>query len=400
MERHAGEHPRIGAVDVVPFVPLGETTMAECVELAREFGGARGGTVRRPRVPLRGGGHDAPAAEAGRRAARPVRGAEGGDRRPRAASRTSGRPRLHPTAGAVAVGARPFLIAYNINLDSTDLELAKRIARLVRESSGGLPRVQASGFWIEERCRAQVSMNLLDFAVDADVARLGGGPGRRGGRGRGDRRVRADRARAAGGPGRRGRSRRRERRPGGGATGRCGAVPAAARLLAAAGPGAAARGGARGGRGRRSSEARIARSRIASGPAGSDRSAGSRSPRWRAGCGGAPRRATRPSSIRPPRARSWPSPPGTVASWPPGRPRRSATGSRPWPFAVDSFERLDARRRPGHARPDRLAHAPRVRRHARGRVAAARPRRRLSGDPGRRRRHPLHRGRHPRRRGR
>jgi glutamate formiminotransferase len=63
----------------------------------------------------------------------------------------------------MAVGARPFLIAYNINLDSKDVELAKRIARRIRESSGGLPRVQANGFWIEELGRAQVSMNLLDF---------------------------------------------------------------------------------------------------------------------------------------------------------------------------------------------------------------------------------------------
>jgi glutamate formiminotransferase len=74
-----------------------------------------------------------------------------------------GPAKLHPRAGAVAVGARPFLIAYNINLESRDVELAKRIARRIRESSGGLPRVQANGFWIEERDRAQVSMNLLDF---------------------------------------------------------------------------------------------------------------------------------------------------------------------------------------------------------------------------------------------
>ena len=72
---------------------------------------------------------------------------------------------MHPSAGAVAVGARPFLIAYNINLASEDVELAKRIARRVRESGGGLPRVQANGFWIEELRRAQVSMNLLDFSV-------------------------------------------------------------------------------------------------------------------------------------------------------------------------------------------------------------------------------------------
>jgi glutamate formiminotransferase len=77
---------------------------------------------------------------------------------------------MHPSAGAVAVGARPFLIAYNINLASDDVELARRIARRVRESGGGLPRVQASGFEVHEPerghpVRAQVSMNLLDFTV-------------------------------------------------------------------------------------------------------------------------------------------------------------------------------------------------------------------------------------------
>ena len=72
---------------------------------------------------------------------------------------------MHPSAGAVAVGARPFLIAYNINLESPDRDLAVRIARRIRESGGGLPRVQANGFFIEELGRAQVSMNVLDFRV-------------------------------------------------------------------------------------------------------------------------------------------------------------------------------------------------------------------------------------------
>ena len=70
---------------------------------------------------------------------------------------------MHPSAGAVAVGARPFLIAYNINLESPDRDLAVRIARRIRESGGGLPRLQANGFFIEELDRAQVSMNVLDF---------------------------------------------------------------------------------------------------------------------------------------------------------------------------------------------------------------------------------------------
>jgi glutamate formiminotransferase len=71
--------------------------------------------------------------------------------------------RTHPRAGAVAVGARPFLIAWNINLTTDDVEVAKRIARQVRESGGGLPAVQANGFMIDELDAAQVSMNLLDF---------------------------------------------------------------------------------------------------------------------------------------------------------------------------------------------------------------------------------------------
>jgi glutamate formiminotransferase len=82
----------------------------------------------------------------------------GGERRP-----DFGPGRTHPRGGAVAIGARPFLIAWNINLESNDVEVAKRIARSVRESGGGLPAVQGNGFMIEELDCAQVSMNLLDF---------------------------------------------------------------------------------------------------------------------------------------------------------------------------------------------------------------------------------------------
>jgi len=164
MDAHRGEHPRIGAVDVIPFVPLGDTTMDEAVELARAFG---------TRIAER---FDLPVylyAEAARRSDRVKladvrRGQYEGlkteithhGREPDA-----GPPKMHPSAGAVAVGARPFLIAYNINLDSPDVELAKRIARRVRESGGGLPRLQANGFFIDELQRAQVSMNVLDFRV-------------------------------------------------------------------------------------------------------------------------------------------------------------------------------------------------------------------------------------------
>jgi glutamate formiminotransferase len=162
MERHTGQHPRIGAVDVVPFVPLGDTKMSDCVELARAFGSR---VADRFSVPVYLYGEAASTPDR-RRLADVRRGQFEGlktqigepGREP-----DFGPSKLHPSAGAVAVGARPFLIAYNINLASDDVELAKRIARRIRESSGGLPKVQANGFWIEEIGRAQVSMNLLDF---------------------------------------------------------------------------------------------------------------------------------------------------------------------------------------------------------------------------------------------
>ena len=169
MDAHDGEHPRIGAVDVVPFIPLGATTMEDCIDLAHAFG---------ERVAAR---FELPVffyARAARRADREKladvrRGQYEGlkqeiDQRGREPD--VGPPRLHPSAGAMAVGARPFLIAYNINLASDDVELARRIARRVRESGGGLARLQANGFEVHEPerghpVRAQVSMNLLDFSV-------------------------------------------------------------------------------------------------------------------------------------------------------------------------------------------------------------------------------------------
>lgn len=164
MDAHTGEHPRIGAVDVIPFVPLAATTMDDCVELARAFG---------ERIARR---FDLPVYLYAKAATRPERvkladvrrGQYEGLKREvveRGREPDFGPAHLHPSAGAVAVGARPFLIAYNINLASRDVELAKRIARRVRESGGGLPKVQANGFWIEDLGRAQVSMNVLDFAT-------------------------------------------------------------------------------------------------------------------------------------------------------------------------------------------------------------------------------------------
>jgi glutamate formiminotransferase / 5-formyltetrahydrofolate cyclo-ligase len=162
LRQHSGEHPRIGAVDVIPFVPLAATTLDQCIELARSFG---------QRIARR---FDLPVYLYARAAFQPdrVRLADirrGGFEGLRETIHEAGREPdfgpagVHPSAGAVAVGARPFLIAWNINLESDDLAVAKRIARTVRESGGGLPAVQANGFMIEELGCAQVSMNLLDF---------------------------------------------------------------------------------------------------------------------------------------------------------------------------------------------------------------------------------------------
>ncbi len=162
MDTHSGEHPRIGAVDVIPFVPLGETSMEDTVEIARGFGEWIASTYELPVFLY---------AEAARRTERVKladvrRGQYEGLKSEilqRGREPDFGPARMHPSAGAVAVGARPFLIAYNINLESPDKDLAVRIARRIRESGGGMPKVQANGFFIEELDRAQVSMNLLDF---------------------------------------------------------------------------------------------------------------------------------------------------------------------------------------------------------------------------------------------
>ncbi|HEY7623520.1 MAG TPA: glutamate formimidoyltransferase [Candidatus Limnocylindria bacterium] len=163
MNAHQGEHPRLGAVDVVPFVPLAGVTMDECVELAHRFG---------REVAAR---HDVPVYFYAKAASRPERVRLPDIRKPEyeglaALLETTHVPdagprKMHPTAGAIVVGARPFLIAFNIELESADLKLAQRIAKEIRESSGGLPAVQAKGFMLTDPPRAQVSMNLLDHTV-------------------------------------------------------------------------------------------------------------------------------------------------------------------------------------------------------------------------------------------
>lgn len=159
--RHRGVHPRVGAVDVVPFVPLRRTPMAAAVAAARTLAERVAARFELPAFL-----YEEAAVDPGRRWLPDLRrgGLEG------LAARIGspgwepdhGPPRLHPTAGAVLIGARGFLIAFNAVLDVGDLQVARRIARAVRESSGGLPAVRAIGVALESRGRVQVSMNLVD----------------------------------------------------------------------------------------------------------------------------------------------------------------------------------------------------------------------------------------------
>ncbi len=161
LTRHEGEHPRMGATDVVPFIPVRDVSMDDCVALARQLAERVGREL------------DIPVFLYARAAARPERarlpdirkgefeGLRGRIGTDPAADPDFGPKRIHPTAGATAIGARPFLVAYNIYLATADVQIAKDIAKLIRTSSGGLPAVQASGF--DMGGQAQVSMNLLDI---------------------------------------------------------------------------------------------------------------------------------------------------------------------------------------------------------------------------------------------
>src|SRR6266852_3118253 len=163
LSRHSGEHPRMGATDVVPFVPVRDVTMDDCVALARRLADRAAAELQIPIYLY------AKAATRPERERLPdIRKGEFEGLRERigrdpAADPDAGPRRIHPTAGATAIGARPFLVAFNIYLDTEDVTIAKDIAKRIRTSSGGLPAVQASGFEVEGK--AQVSMNLLDIDV-------------------------------------------------------------------------------------------------------------------------------------------------------------------------------------------------------------------------------------------
>ena len=157
---HAGVHPRVGACDVLPFVPIEGVTLAECADLAHRAGHE---IWRRHQIPVFF--YEAAALKPDRVRLERVRhgGFEALETRPDPPD--VGTIRRHPSAGATIVGARKFLIAYNINLASDNLALAKEIARRVRTSSGGLPCLKALGLPLEARKQVQVSMNLTDFEV-------------------------------------------------------------------------------------------------------------------------------------------------------------------------------------------------------------------------------------------
>ena len=182
LRTHRGEHPRLGAVDVVPFIPIEGATMADCVALAREVGQA---VAERFGVPVFL--YEEAASSPHRRNLEDVRrgqfeGLAEKMRDPQWAP-DFGPAAPHPSAGASVIGARMPLIAYNINLGTADLEVAKRIAKAIRHSSGGYRFVKAMGVMLQERNLAQVSINMTDFkktplfrvfeTVKAEAARYG-----------------------------------------------------------------------------------------------------------------------------------------------------------------------------------------------------------------------------------
>jgi glutamate formiminotransferase len=159
---HKGEHKRMGAMDVCPFVPLAGASMADAVATAHAVGERIGRELQLPVFLY---------ADACRRESRRVlgnfRNKEFEGLQALVGSDAEYQPdfgpaRMHPTGGAVAVGARKFLIAYNVNLATSDVQIAKDIAKAVREKDGGFKKVQAMGFFLDDKQLSQVSMNLLD----------------------------------------------------------------------------------------------------------------------------------------------------------------------------------------------------------------------------------------------
>lgn len=165
MRTHSGVHPRLGATDVLPFIPLSGVTMEDCVTLAREAGGRIASELSIPvffyeraamrpnRVNLEDVRRGALEMLREQIAVEPTRAPD------------LGPSRVHERAGAIAIGARPFLIAFNINLRTRDVSIARKIAHAVRARHGGLPFVKALGFELSTRGLVQVSMNIVNYEV-------------------------------------------------------------------------------------------------------------------------------------------------------------------------------------------------------------------------------------------
>lgn len=162
LNTHQGAHPRMGAIDVIPFTPISGITMEECVELARSFGERfnkeldvpvyyyEEAAIRPDRTRLeviRKGQYEVLKEEV----TKPERHPDLGE------------PKLHPTAGATVIGARKFLVAYNVNLNTSDVSIAKAIGKRVRASGGGFMAVKGIGLALEDKGMVQVSMNIVDY---------------------------------------------------------------------------------------------------------------------------------------------------------------------------------------------------------------------------------------------
>jgi len=160
---HKGEHPRIGALDVCPFVPVSGVTMEDCVAIARTVGER---IARELKVPVYL--YEEAATRPDRRALPDIRKGEFEGLREEIKTNPERAPdfgprQLHPTAGASVVGARAPLIAFNVNLGTPDVQIAKKIAHAIRESSGGLKYVRAKGFALKDRGIVQVSINMVNY---------------------------------------------------------------------------------------------------------------------------------------------------------------------------------------------------------------------------------------------
>ena len=162
LTKHSGEHPRMGCVDVIPFIPIKEVTVEECVELSKKVGKR---IAEEADLPVFLYEQSATAAHRENLAAVRKGQFEAMEEKVKDPQWIPdfGGARVHPTGGVVAVGARPPLIAFNINLNTDDVEIANKIAKIIRKAGGGLDNVKAMGVFLEDRNLAQVSINMTDF---------------------------------------------------------------------------------------------------------------------------------------------------------------------------------------------------------------------------------------------